>query len=221
MLANILLFAVGAAAACAPRSTNSNSTGAIQCPILLDGRIPSAMTLEEFDVTNGLFNPDYVKGNNLNWSDILLFPSSVPASRFDAGSYKPVEVTINNASIFQSQYGFRRAGLLFVNDTNEDSPGYQGVVTLHWSVKQDAERAMNLSHEYLNVWHESADYSGDQIMFQTGLMIDQPDLARDTFKLFDRNASLLWETPIDESEWQNFAATLNITAKYVSPSSFL
>lgn len=190
------------------RPTNS----VIRCPIALDGRVPSSAELTDFDSSSSLFNPDYVKGNNLSWSEILLFPEVAP-SRFDFGGHKAVEVTINNASIFQTQYGFRRAGLQFSADTAEDSPGYVGVKTLHWSVKQDAQRALNTSHEYLNVWHERADYAADQIMFQTGKMIDQPDLDADTFKFFDRNSTLLWETPIDQSEWQNFAVTLDIDAK--------
>lgn len=193
-------------------ASNSTSGSAVQCPVVLDGRVPAATTLTDFDTDNGIFNPDYVKGNNLSWSDILLFPS-VSNSRFDDASYKSLEVTINNASIFQQQYGFRRAGLQFVNDTNENSTGYAGVKTLHWSVKQDGQRALNLSHEYLNVWHEAADYSADQIMFQTGKMIDQPDLEANTFKIFNRNSSLLWSTPIDETQWQNFAITLDIDAK--------
>ncbi|KAF3762644.1 hypothetical protein M406DRAFT_323640 [Cryphonectria parasitica EP155] len=209
----LLLALSGALAVSAlPRAVSNTTTS---CPVLLDGRVPSNATLDEFDATNGIFNPDYVKGNNVSWSDILLFPSAVPASRFDSGSYKPLEVTINNASIFQTQYGFRRAGLQFAADTNTGSPGYAGVVTLHWSVRQDPARALNLSHEYLNVWHESADYSADQIMFQAGQMIDFPDLPSDTFKIFDRNSALLWSTEIEEDEWQNFAVTLDMDANTV------
>lgn len=196
-------------------STNAPATGAVQCPVVLEGRVPSTAVLTDFDsAATSPFNPDYVKGNNLSWSEILLFPEGVAASRFDAaGGFQPIEVTVNNASIFMEQYGFRRAGLQFANDTNEASPGYMGVKTLHWSVKQDAERALNTSHEYLNVWHEAADYSANQFLFQTGKMIDQPDLDADTFKFFDRNMTLLWETPIDQTEWQNFALTLDIDAK--------
>lgn len=225
---SLLLAALGAtatSAACISRgisngtntttTTTATTTGAVSCPVVLDGRVPSAFTLTEFDTANALFNPDYVKGNNVSWSDALLFPSSVATSRFDAaaGAYKSVEVTINNASIFQSQYGFRRAGLQFASDTNENSTGYVGVKTLHWSVQTDAARALNMSHEYLNVWHEAADYSADQIMFQTGTMIDQPDLAVNAWKLFDRDNTLLWSTPVESGVWQNFAITLDIDAK--------
>ena len=213
MFSTSLLLALGTTAVAAiPYETRSPSSGVVQCPVVLEGRIPASSVLTDFDDENDLFNPGYTKGNNLSWSDILLFPD-VANSRFDNASYKSVEVTISDESIFQKQYGFRRAGLLFANDTNEGSLGYQGLKTLHWSVKQDSARALNLSHEYLNVWHESADYSGDQFMFQTGAMLDYPDMPSDTFKFFDRNATLLWSTPIDFSEWQNFAITLDIDSK--------
>ncbi|KAL1857020.1 hypothetical protein Daus18300_010466 [Diaporthe australafricana] len=210
-----LLLALGATAVvAAPHESRSPSSGVVRCPVVLEGRIPASSALTDFDVENDLFNPGYTKGNNLSWSDILLFPE-VANSRFDDASHKSVEVTISDESIFQKQYGFRRAGLLFVNDTNEGSLGYQGLKTVHWSVKQDPARALNLSHEYLNVWHESADYSGDQFMFQTGAMLAYPDMPADTFKVFDRNATLLWSTPIDFSEWQNFAITLDIDSNLV------
>lgn len=212
MFSTSLLAALGAtaaSAACVPRA----SAGAISCPVVLDGRVPSNFTLAQFDSANGLFNPDYVHGNNISWSDALLFPS-VANSRFDAaGEHKSVEITINNASIFNEQYGFRRAGLLFANDPNENSTGYVGVKTLHWSIRIDAQRALNLSHEYLNVWHEAADYSSDQFLFQTGKMIDQPDLEVNAWKLFDRTSTLLWSTPVLSETWQNFAIKLDIDAK--------
>lgn len=213
MFSTSLLIALGAtaaSAACAPRASSTES--AISCPVVLDGRVPANYTLTQFDTTNGLFNPDYVKGNNVSWSDALLFPSTAN-SRFDSAEYKSLEVTINNASIFQQQYGFRRAGLQFASDANENSTGYVGVKTLHWSIKTDAQRALNLSHEYLNAWHEAADYSADQIMFQTGKMIDQPDLEANAWKLFDRNNTLLWSTPVESETWQNFAVKMDIDAK--------
>lgn len=212
MFSASLLLTLGATAVAAVPSDRSLMSASVKCPVVLEGRIPASAALTDFDVENDLFNSGYVKGNNLTWSDILLFPE-VPNSRFDNASYKSVEVTISDESIFQKQYGFRRAGLLFANDTNEGSLGYQGLRTMHWSVKQDSARALNLSHEYLNVWHESADYSGDQFMFQTGQMIAYPDTPSDTFKFFDRNATLLWSTPIDFAEWQNFAITLDIDSK--------
>ncbi|KAF4936131.1 hypothetical protein CGCF245_v006865 [Colletotrichum fructicola] len=173
----------------------------IRCPLIFDGRIPSTAVPTDFDTPNGggwnPFNPSYVKGNNLLWSDILLLPS-VPTSRFDAAAgSRAVEVTISDESIFMSQRGFRRAGLHFAADANTGSPGGEGAKTLHFSVRQDAQRPLNLTHEYL-------------FNFQTGTIIGQPGLPEDTFKLLDRENRLVWSTPMaTDGSWQNFALTLD------------
>ncbi|KAJ0382399.1 hypothetical protein COL922a_012653 [Colletotrichum nupharicola] len=190
----------------------------IRCPLIFDGRIPSTAVPTDFDTPNGggwnPFNPSYVKGNNLLWSDILLLPS-VPASRFDAAAgSRAVEVTISDESIFMSQRGFRRAGLQFAADANTGSPGGEEAKTLHFSVRQDTERPLNLTHEYLNVWHETAAYDANQFNFQTGTIIGQPGLPEDTFKLLDRKNRLVWSTPMaTDGSWQNFALTLDFDQK--------
>ena len=152
MLAQVLvlgLVAIGATAA----PTASNAT--VKCPVVFDGRVQAALKPTDFDTSGkgSPFGADYVKGQSLKWSDILQFPS-VPASRFDNTTHKPFEVTISDKSIFQTQKGFRRAGLQFNGDSNTGSPGWgSGIKTLHFSVKQDAARPLNLSHEYLvRVW---------------------------------------------------------------------
>lgn len=136
----------------------------IRCPIAIDGRIPLNDTLSTFNTAAAPFDPNNTKAANQSWSEILLLPSHLPASRFDRGaggpagsphevSHKPVEVTINSSSVFlpgggQLETGFRRAGLLFGNGTDETNVG---VTTFHWSVRQDPVRRMNLSHEYMCV----------------------------------------------------------------------
>lgn len=217
-----LLFAGVAAAVPTSLTAEADApAAAIKCPIIFDGRIPSTLTLSNFDSYGGgnPYGAEYVKGNDLKWSDILLLPS-VPTSRFDGAvnssspaPFKALEVTLSDKSIFQKQNGFRRAGLQFNGDTNTGSPGYTGIKTLHFSVKQDAQRPLNLSHEYLNVWHEASDYSADQIMFQTGTLIDQSGLPKNTFKVLSRQNKLLWSTPMETSDWQNFAFTLDFNKK--------
>jgi hypothetical protein len=141
-----LLLAAGTALA-APHHKRAD----IACPIVFDGRVPSSWAADPttFDTyaTNTIFNPDYVKGNDLKWSTILQFPN-VTKSRFEGEDTVSVEVTLSDKSIFQKQNGFRRAGLQFLKDAS-DGPGQMGVKTLHWSVKQDAARPLNLTHEYL------------------------------------------------------------------------
>lgn len=129
-------------------------TRAETCPVVFDGRVPSNASLTDFDKENGggwnPYNPGFVKGNNITWSEILKLPKTKTSSRFDtAEGNLPLEVTISDESIFMKQLGFRRAGLQFNKDTNEGSPGAKGVKTLHFSIMQDASRPLNLSHEYL------------------------------------------------------------------------
>lgn len=183
-----------------------------KCTIVFDGRVPVGTAPTFFDTyaTNTIFNPDYVKGNDLKWSQILQFPNT--SSRFDGTKYTAVEVTISDKSIFQQQNGFRRAGLQFLKDA-ADGEGGKGVKTLHWSVKQDAARPLNLTHEYLNVWHESADYSADQIQFQAGSLIGKSNADKNNFKILDRNGNSLYSVPIDQKQWQNFAVKLDYNKK--------
>ncbi|KAI0146535.1 hypothetical protein BJ166DRAFT_66721 [Pestalotiopsis sp. NC0098] len=196
------LLATLAAARPSPRA-------AISCPVVLSGQVPATAQLTDFDSSaTSLFNPDYVRASAIPWSQILLFPN-VTNSRFDGPDYKSVEVTISEKSIFQTQNGFRRAGLQLANDTNTEGPGTTGVRTLHWSVKQDPARTLNLTHEYLNIWHERADYNGNQFNFETGTLIDHPEVDKNTFKITNRNSEVVWSTPIDQSGWQNFAVTLD------------
>ncbi|KAL1593146.1 hypothetical protein SLS60_010753 [Paraconiothyrium brasiliense] len=190
----------------------------IKCPIVFDGRVPVAWAADptQFDTyaTNTIFNPDYVKGNDLKWSGILKFPN-VTKSRFDTTEHTPLEVTISDQSIFQQQKGFRRAGLQFLKDA-ADGPGQTGVKTLHFSVKQDPSRPLNLTHEYLNVWHEKADYSADQIQFQTGTLIGKSGADKNKFQILDQSNKQLYATATDKSQWQNFALKLDYTNNQVT-----
>ncbi|KAF2686735.1 glycoside hydrolase family 131 protein [Lentithecium fluviatile CBS 122367] len=207
-----LLLAAGSALA-AP----TQKLAAITCPIVFDGRVPATWAADptKFDTyaTNTIFNPDYVKGNDLKWSTILQFPD-VPKSRFEGNDTVSLEVTLSDQSIFQKQNGFRRAGLQFLKDAS-DGPGQTGVKTLHWSVKQDAARPLNLTHEYLNVWHEAGDYSSNQIQFQTGQIIGKSAADKNNWKILDRNGKQLYAVAMDKTQWQNFAVKLDYTQNQV------
>ncbi|KAK3396300.1 hypothetical protein B0T20DRAFT_417371 [Sordaria brevicollis] len=211
LLTFLLSFASAGVLAAPPKPDPPHKpAAAVKCPLIFDGRIKARTQLTDFDSsTTSLFNPDNVKGSNLKWSQILKFPEGEKASRFDTCSHKPLEVTIGDDSVFKTQYGFRRAGLIFAADTNTGSPASKGIKTLHFSVKQDPKRGLNLTHEYLNIWHETSDWSANQFNFQTGTIIGQPKLPKDTFKIMGRENKLIWQTPIEKKEWQNFAITLD------------
>ncbi|KAI1498813.1 hypothetical protein F5X99DRAFT_391876 [Biscogniauxia marginata] len=206
ILTSVLLAATSASAR---PSASKRGTGVISCPVVLNGLVPADATPADFDsYDTSPFNPDYVRGDE-PFSEILLFPEVTPSSRFDNDSTKAVEVTINDASIFQTQNGFRRAGLQFQGDTNEGGPGTQGVRTLHWSVKQDPERTLNLTHEYLNVWHETSDFSANQFNFELGTLIGTSGADKNNFKILNRQNTEVFSVPVDEAAWQNFAITLD------------
>lgn len=216
------LALIAATASAVPWPTSNFST---KCPITLDGRVPRNDTLQTFDTTASPFNPDFSKGQNLTWSQILKLPAIAP-SKFDLpGHYKAVEVTINDHSIFvpgggTQQLGFRRAGLLMGNGSDATNVG---VKTFHWSVKQDFHAKMNLTHEYMNVWHEANDYASNQFSFNTGIMLeqDQPTdsnvtttgLDKRLWKFLDRKNNVIWTKRIDWHEWQNFAVTVDYEKK--------
>ena len=206
LIAASLYAAVAIAAPC--------ETSTARCPIVFDGRIPINTELTAFDEDNDFFDSQNVLGVGLKFSELLGFPE-INGSRFDGEEFKPLEVSINDNSIFNNQTGFRRTGLLFKgNNGKEGDPSIVGVKTLHWSVKQNPQRAFNRSHEYLTVFHETADFSGNQFNFLAGTLIaGVPEGATendpDTWKILDRTNREIFSTAIDETEWQNFAVTMD------------
>jgi hypothetical protein len=193
----------------------------IRCPIIFDGRVSRNSTLATFDTLSSPYSSQYVKGQNLTWSSIILLPN-LTATRFDTAAHKPLEVTISDASLFRTsqglQVGFRRAGLLLKDDANAvgGDKADEGIVTFHWSVRQDSKRGMNLSHEYMNVWHERADYGGNQFTFVGGVVLpvdggtgDDTKENRETWKVQNAKNEFIFTTGIKYEAWQNFAVTLD------------
>ncbi|KAH7087170.1 hypothetical protein FB567DRAFT_61133 [Paraphoma chrysanthemicola] len=220
------LALLASAAPTKPDPKPPKDTSRIKCPIIFDGRVSKNLTLQSFNsATTSPFNPDYVKGENISWSDILLLPGNLAPSRFDEpNKHRAIEVTIDDRSLFRAgpnlQTGFRRAGLLFKDDAND--PGAdgadKGVVSFHWSVKQDARRGLNLSHEYMNVWHERADYAGNQFMFVGGVVLPgdggtgiDTKKERQKWRVQNFKNEFIFETAIDFDDWQNFAVQLDYT----------
>jgi hypothetical protein len=200
------------------RRPSANYTN-INCPVIFDGRVPKNLTLTSFDsASSSPYSPSYVKGENITWSSVLLFPST-SLSRFDQSTHhKLVEVTVDDRSLFRAgenlQVGFRRAGLLLKDDVND--PGADasdtGIVTFHWSVKQDAGRPLNLSHEYMNVWHEKANYSGNQFTFVGGVVLPGDggvDKESNRWRVQNAKNEFMFEVSIEREEWQNFGVQLD------------
>ena len=222
-MASLKLLSAAIAAGCATLSTAiSIPNSGIKCPIVMDGRVPISIALSAFDTAASTFDPNYVLEQNLTWSQILEFPKVEP-SKFDIPADKVIEVTLSDSSIFvpgggEPQVGFRRAGLLLAKNNGSDATDV-GVKTFHWSVRQDPNAKMNLTHEYMNAWHEGNDYSANQFSLDTGIMLSQDaptdsnvtttGLDKRLWKFLDNDNDVLWTTLIEWDEWQNFAVTVD------------
>jgi len=193
-----------------------------QCPIQFDGRVPAGTTPAAFDLPTSLFNPTNVFGQNLSWSQIIQIPN-VPASLFDAkNNTEAIEVTLSDASIFAPsatniQTGFRRAELLPASNNGTD-PSTLGVKTLHFSIRKDDSRPLNISHEYQLVFQESADFSTNQFVLKTGTIAGQPAAQDPNLLILQGNVRIfndivdLYMTEFTADVWHNFGLILNFNA---------
>lgn len=134
--------------------------------------------------------------------------------KFDKNISTAVGITISDASIFQSQTGFRRAELLPKSNSGSD-PSTTGIKTLHFSLMRDSARPLNYSHEYQLVFLETADYSTNQFALKTGKIIgaNAADGERLIVQSNVRNPTTLHETAFTRDVWHNYALTLNFDEK--------
>lgn len=89
-------------------------------------------------------------------------------------------------------------------------------MTFHWSSMQDTARPLNLTHKHLTVWHETNASSGSQFALQLGLPLgsnDTSEAASHSWKMLERNNSVVFTSPLNYEEWQNFAVTVDIPNK--------
>ncbi|KAG5988869.1 hypothetical protein E4U43_004617 [Claviceps pusilla] len=214
-----LLFYVAAATAAASTLDSEATTGP-RCPLIFDGRVPANFTLKQFDDKNNIFNPSFVHGANQNFSSVLKFPDYTKRqSLFDrVGRTKPVEVTINDQSIFtpspgNSQVGFRRTELLIASNSGKDNSTL-GIRTLHFSIAKDSTRPLNLSHEYQLTFLEDASFSTNQFVLKTGTIIGVDNINADSLTLFgntNKFGDVLFTTPFSSGTFHNFALRLDFT----------
>ncbi|KAH6688485.1 hypothetical protein F5X68DRAFT_205786, partial [Plectosphaerella plurivora] len=194
---------------------------AASCPLSFDGRIPSNFTAAQFDDSaNGIYTAGFVTGANLTLSQVILFPENAPPSLFDkAGVTKPLEVTINDQSIFAPspdnvQVGFRRTELLIASNSGSDA-STTGVKTLHFSVAKDPARPLNTEHEYQLVFLEDSTFSKNQFVLKTGAITGVDTVNPDSLTIFgntDNFGTVLFTTPFSPDVFHNFALGLDFTA---------
>ncbi|KAK8128741.1 hypothetical protein PG984_009849 [Apiospora sp. TS-2023a] len=197
------------------------SLGASQkCKLQFDGRVPTGFAAAKFDADNGIFNPSNVVGKGLKLSEVIKMPA-VNGSLFDTKT-KPIEVTINDKSIFAPsatnvQTGFRRTELLIASNNGTDGSA-QGVKTLHFSVMKDAAKPLNLTHEYQLVFLEDNSFSTNQFVLKTGTILGGDAKADpDTLQLFgnvnSKPLQTLFSTKFTEGVFHNFAVTNDFNKK--------
>ncbi|KAM3067264.1 hypothetical protein ACMFMG_005368 [Clarireedia jacksonii] len=188
------------------------------CPIQFDGRMPAGTTPASFDSKNtSLFDPGFVFGQNLTWSEIIKLPTNLTSSLFSGCDQPPIEITLSDASIFAPsatnvQLGFRRAELL-PSSNNGSDPSTTGIKTLHFSLQKDLSRPLNFSHEYQLVFLESADFSTNQFVLKTGTILGSNGTAATGDRLLvvgnvNEGATELFSTEWTE-EWHNFGIVLD------------
>ncbi|KAG5915375.1 hypothetical protein E4U61_004685 [Claviceps capensis] len=191
-----------------------------KCPLVFDGRVPANFTLEQFDVKNSVFNPSSVVGANQTFSSVLRFVNhGTSHSLFDrVGVTKPVEVTINDRSIFvpsvsNVQVGFRRTELMIASNSGKDI-STTGIRTLHFSIAKDPARPLKLDHEYQLSFLEDSSFSTNQFVLKTGNITGVNTLDPDSLTLFgntNRFGDVLFTTPFTAGTFHNFALRLDFT----------
>ncbi|KAI0454008.1 glycoside hydrolase family 131 protein [Xylaria acuta] len=189
-----------------------------QCNLQFDGRVPSDFSAATFNSNNGVFDPNNVFGQGLTLGSVVQLQNSL-SSLFDVGTI-PVGVTISDDSIFAPsadnvQTGFRRTELLIASNDGTDA-STTGVKTLHFSVQKDANRPLNITHEYQLVFLESNDFSTNQFVLKTGTILGANTADPDTLQLFGNvnadPAQTLFSSPFTEDVFHNFAVTLDFDA---------
>lgn len=205
------------------------SPTAAKALIIWDGRIPTNFSKSAFDSNlTSPFNPEFVRATDEPFSQIIEFPDT-PPSLFDGSTSRPLEVTINDNSIFAPggnlMNGFRRAELLPITNNGTDAT-VQGVTTLHFSITEDPTKPLNYSHEYQIVFIETNDFASHVWTLKTGTPFGTdpaslPEGKAKTLRLGSSTAGgaeeeVLFETPFDTEVWYNFAIQTDWDNRHVT-----
>jgi hypothetical protein len=93
-----------------------------------------------------------------------------------------------------------------------------GIKTLHFSLRKDNARPLNLSHEYQLVFLEDATFSTNQFVLKTGTIAGQPAGQNADLLVLQGNVNApvvqnLFNITFLADVWHNFAIVLDFTAK--------
>lgn len=187
--------------------------------ILWDGRLPfnfQASALDSYSTSK--FGAEYVLGAGQKFSQVVKFPGVV-GSLFDLPVLsKALEVTINDNSIFapggNPQAGFRRTELMPITNNGTDAT-VNGVTTLHFSLRPDFARPLNISHQYELVFIETNDYASHVWTIKAGTPFGEKEGAiSKKLRLEGSTAGgvagqTLFEVEWDSPTWHNFAVQVD------------
>lgn len=146
----------------------------LTCNVTFDGRIARDAPVGLFASDQSPFSPKYVHGQNVTWDQIITFPPIKPTRLDNAANAKPIQVRIDDDSLFGSssegvETALRRAELLLTkrNDT------VSGRKTWFYSFRASSTtRPLNLTHEYVVAFHESQDFQADFYSVKIGTPMD-------------------------------------------------
>lgn len=203
--------AEGAAAGAA---AGDAAAGAVVLP---DGRIKQDAVPEDFNVLASPFKSAVVKGDGLNFSDVITFPDIQPSLFDAAGNTKAFEININDQSIFvpegqEPQDQFRRADLLPSIASTLNNVSTTGTKTMHFSVQQDPAKPLALTtNEYQVAFLETADFESRIFDVRVGTGTTSPSLTGDNIVVLGRSGDAIQEMFVApfSADLENFAVTLD------------
>ncbi|KAF2685849.1 glycoside hydrolase family 131 protein [Lentithecium fluviatile CBS 122367] len=193
-------------------ATNASST------IVWDGRVRTNATQADFDTSNGPFGPDFVKGQNASFSQLVLFPHVAPSALDSQVGAKPIEITITDASIFvpgdatSAQTAVRRTELSPLDSLVPNNVTTTGVKTLHVSLQPSLDHPLNTSHEYSLVFLERADFSNNIFMLRTGTLLGSNGSTKNDLVLqgnTGQGTKTLFTMPWVEGVWTNLGLKMD------------
>ncbi|KAH8776758.1 hypothetical protein F5883DRAFT_627357 [Diaporthe sp. PMI_573] len=203
--------AEGAAAGAA---AGDAAAGAVVLP---DGRIAQDAVPENFNVLASPFKSAVVKGDGLNFSDVITFPEIQPSIFDAAGNTKAFEININDQSIFvpegqAPQDQFRRADLLPSIASTLNNVSTTGVKTMHFSLQQDPAKPLALAtNEYQLAFLETADFESRIFDVRVGTGTTSASLTGENIVVLGRSGDAIQEMFVApfSADLQNFAVTLD------------
>lgn len=207
-----------AAEGAAAGAAGDAAAGAVVLP---DGRIKQDAVPEDFNVLASPFKSAVVKGDGLNFSDVITFPDIQPSIFDAAGNTKAFEININDQSIFvpegqAPQDQFRRADLLPSIASTLNNVSTTGVKTMHFSLQQDAAKPLALTtNEYQLAFLETADFESRIFDVRVGTGTTSPSLTGENIVVLGRSGDAIQEMFVApfSADLQNFAVSLDFDQK--------